>query len=169
MSRNKDRHIIIDVAAQRLSLYQGGEMLHAWPVSTAENGVGQRNGSECTPLGAHHVRLKIGDGCAPNSVFVARRPTGEVFSTSLAKADPGRDWILTRIIWLSGTEPGLNRGGDCDTLRRFIYIHGCPDQAPMGRPRSHGCIRMRNNDVIELFDQIDNGCPVHILDSPEDH
>ena len=169
MSRSNDRRIVIDVAAQKLLLYQAGEMLHAWPISTAAKGVGQRNGSECTPLGAHHVRLKIGDGCAPNTVFVARRPSGEVFSASLAEADPDRDWILTRIIWLSGAEPGFNRGGDCDTLRRFIYIHGCPDHASMGRPRSHGCIRMRNDDVIELFNQIDNGCPVQILDSQEDH
>lgn len=154
--------IEVDVAAQRLRLRRGGAVVGEWPVSTAAAGVGERNGSGCTPRGEHRVRLRIGAGCAPGTVFVGRRATGEICDASLARARPGRDWILSRILWLTGCEPGFNRGGGCDTLRRFIYIHGTPDTEPMGTPRSHGCIRMRNDDVIELFDQVDNGTRVLI-------
>lgn len=162
MSGHDARRILIDVDEQRLQLFDGDDIAGQWPVSTATNGPGERNGSECTPRGAHRIRLKIGEGCATGTVFVARRPTGERYTPSLATAAPERDWILTRILWLTGCERGFNRGGDCDSLRRFIYIHGCPDTAPIGRPGSHGCIRMRNADVIQLFDQVDNGCPVFI-------
>jgi lipoprotein-anchoring transpeptidase ErfK/SrfK len=120
------------------------------------------NGSGCTPRGLHRVRLRIGAGCLPGTVFRGRRPTGEVYGPELAAAYPERDWILTRILWLTGCEPGRNRGGGVDTLRRFIYIHGCPDAAPMGEPRSHGCIRMRNADLILLFDDTPVGTPVEI-------
>ncbi len=108
------------------------------------------------------MRAKVGAGCAEGTVFVGRRPTGEVFSPALAQAEPGRDWILTRILWLAGCEPGRNRFGEVDTLRRYIYIHGCPDGAPMGIAASHGCIRMRNADVMELFDCVPVGTPVRI-------
>lgn len=157
-----DISLHVSIARQRLSLLRDGRLVHEYPVSTARNGAGQRNGSGCTPLGRHRIRLKIGDGCAPNSVFVARRPTGEVYDAALAAAFPGRDWILSRILWIGGCEPGHNRGGDCDTLRRFIYIHGCPDCEPMGVPLSHGCIRMRNADVVDLFERVRNGTPVTI-------
>lgn len=156
------KHIVVDLDRQRLRLQQGRNTLGSWSVSTALNGPGQEPGSECTPLGWHRVRLKIGDGCPSGTVFVARRPTGECYSTSLARDAPERDWILSRILWLTGSESGLNRGGRRDSLRRFIYIHGCPDSEPMGHPASHGCIRMRNDDVIALFDQVDTGCPVLI-------
>jgi lipoprotein-anchoring transpeptidase ErfK/SrfK len=112
----------------------------------------------------HRIRLKIGAGCPRNAVFVGRRPTGEIYSAELAAAQPQRDWILTRILWLSGLEPGRNRGGSVDTLRRFIYIHGCPDNVPMGVPLSHGCIRMRNRDLLELFERVDNGTLVEIVE-----
>jgi hypothetical protein len=158
------RHILVDLGAQTLTLFDGETIVDCWPISSALNGPGEREGSGCTPRGKQRVRLKIGDGCAPDTVFVARRPTGERYTPALAVAEPSRDWILTRILWLTGCEPGYNRGGACDTLRRYIYIHGCPDTEPMGVPRSHGCIRMRNDDIIELFDRIDNGCPVHIVD-----
>lgn len=121
-------------------------------------------GSECTPTGLHHIRLKIGAGCPPGTVFVARRPSGEIWTPALARRCPERDWILSRILWLSGREPGHNRGGACDSLRRFIYIHGTPDDQPVGQPRSHGCIRMRNPDIIDLFDRVAVGDPVHILE-----
>jgi lipoprotein-anchoring transpeptidase ErfK/SrfK len=88
--------------------------------------------------------------------------TGEIYSETLAQQYPERDWILTRIIWLQGMESGFNRGGQVDTLSRYIYIHGTPDSEPMGVPKSHGCIRMRNRDLIELFDQIDNNLIVNI-------
>ena len=169
MSRATERWIHIDSPHQRLSLFDGKTCVAGWPVSTARNGPGEQTGSECTPRGEHRVRIKIGDGCAVNSVFAARRPTGEVYSEQLARSQPQRDWILTRILWLTGCEPGRNRGGDCDTLRRFIYIHGCPDSLPMGSPESHGCIRMRNADLVDLFEQVDVGTRVLIDEQGNSH
>jgi hypothetical protein len=156
------RRILIHVPTQTLSLLERGRVLARYPVSTGLNGVGELNGSGCTPRGLHRVRLRIGAGCPVGTVFRARRPTGEIYGPDLAAACPDRDWILTRILWLTGCEPGRNRGGCVDTLRRFIYIHGCPDSAPMGEPRSHGCIRMRNLDLVELFDATPLGIPVEI-------
>jgi L,D-transpeptidase YbiS len=158
--------IEVDTARQSLSLVdaQTGRPSATWPVSTARNGLGERQGSNCTPRGRHRILVKIGAGCPKGTVFVGRRPTGEIYSPALARGAPTRDWILTRILWLGGCEPGFNRGGDCDTRRRFIYIHGAPDTEPMGEPLSHGCIRMRNEDVIALFDRVDAGAPVWILD-----
>lgn len=167
--RTDTHRILVDVMQQALRLCAGDEVIGEWPVATARNGLGERAGSECTPRGPHRVRLKIGHGCPIGTVFVARRPTGERYTPELAASAPGRDWILTRILWLTGCESGFNRGGDRDSLRRFIYIHGCPDEGPIGRPASHGCIRMRNTDVIELFDQVDNGCPVEIRSDRVDH
>ncbi len=155
--------IEIHLPSQRLYLWRGETLLAEYPVSTARNGPGECLGSGCTPRGRHRIRLRIGAGCPANSVFVARRPTGEIYSPELATRFPGRDWILTRILWLTGEEPGRNRGGSVDTLRRFIYLHGCPDSEPMGIPRSHGCIRLRNADLLALFDRVSNGTPVEIL------
>ena len=156
--------IRIDIPAQRLRLTDRSGRVRRYAVSTAANGAGERNGSFCTPRGRHVVRARIGDGAPPDAVFVARRPTGELFRPEMRAAFPDRDWILTRILWLSGTEPGFNRLGDVDTMRRFIYIHGAPDDVPMGQPGSHGCIRMRNRDMIELFDRVPVGTPVVIED-----
>ena len=155
--------IFISVAQQSLSLInaQGG-VIRSYPVSTAKAGVGEVPGSYRTPRGRHLIRAKIGAGCPENTVFVRRRPTGELWSADLAAAYPGRDWILTRILWLSGCEPGRNRLGPCDTMRRYIYIHGSPDSAEIGRPGSHGCIRMRNADVVDLFDRVPVSTPVEI-------
>jgi L,D-transpeptidase YbiS len=140
--------IEIDVAQQVLRLPDGKRYV----VSTAKNGLGERNGSFCTPRGRHIVRARIGAGQPLGAVFVRRRPTGEIWSPELHAKYPGRDWMLTRILWLSGCEVGKNRLGDVDTMRRMIYIHGAPESAEMGRPGSHGCIRMRNADVAELFE-----------------
>lgn len=147
--------IDISVARQMLTLLDdAGRVLLAYPVSTAKAGVGEVSGSFRTPRGRHLVRAKIGAGQPENTVFVRRRPTGEIWSPELAEQYPGRDWILTRILWLSGCEPGFNRLGACDTMRRYVYIHGSPDTAEMGVPGSHGCIRMRNADLIELFERV---------------
>ena len=147
--------IEISLARQSLVLRNdAGTVLRAYSVSTARNGPGERQGSHCTPRGGHVVRAKIGAGSAANTVFVGRRPTGEVWTPELQAKFPGRDWILTRILWLSGCEPGRNRLGDVDTMRRYIYIHGCPDSAELGKPGSIGCVRMRNRDVAELFDRV---------------
>lgn len=155
-------HVDIDLRTQRLVLWDDGVKLFETAVSSGKNGAGEINGSGCTPRGAHKIRAKIGAGAIPNTVFVGRRPTGEIYTPQLADAFPGRDWILTRILWLSGLEPGVNRLGNVDTMRRYIYIHGSPDAAPMGVPGSHGCIRMRNADVIRLFDLVPVGTRVDI-------
>ena len=142
--------LLIDVSRQEL-LLPGGKR---YAVSTAKNGLGERNGSFCTPRGRHIVRAKIGAGQPLRAVFVRRRPTGEVWTPELHAQYPGRDWMLTRILWLSGCEAGRNRLGEVDTMRRMIYIHGAPDSAEMGKPGSHGCVRMRSEDVAELFELV---------------
>ena len=154
----------VSIPEQTLRLWEGSECLREFRVSTARNGAGEARGSECTPRGRHTVRAKIGAGLPENTVLVARRPTGERFTPELGARYPRRDWILTRILWLSGAEVGRNRLGDVDTMRRYIYIHGCPDDVTMGVPGSHGCIRMRNLDVVELFERVDVGSRVEITD-----
>lgn len=154
--------ITIDTSRQMLSLIEGQELLKCYPISTALNGLGERKGSGCTPTGLHFIRVKIGAHCEIGSVFVGRRFTGEIYSQQLADRFPQRDWILTRILWLCGRELGKNRLADVDTMQRYIYIHGTPDTEPMGVPLSHGCIRMRNNDVIELFNKVPVGTDVNI-------
>jgi L,D-transpeptidase YbiS len=160
--KSDERRIEISVGEQCLRLMAGDREKAVWPVSTARKGVGERRDSECTPRGRHLVRAMIGAGEPPGAVFVGRRPSGEICDEALYRAQPQRDWILSRILWLSGCEPGRNRLGEVDTMRRYIYIHGCPDQAEVGKPASHGCIRMRNSDVIELFDRVCPGTPVLI-------
>ncbi|MBS1157654.1 MAG: L,D-transpeptidase [Proteobacteria bacterium] len=153
----------ISVARQVLTVYAvSGEELGVYPVSTAAAGVGEVSGSYQTPRGAHLIRAKIGAGQVENTVFVRRRPTGEIWTPELHAAFPGRDWILTRILWLSGCEPGRNRLGSVDTMRRYIYIHGTPDITDMATPGSHGCIRMRNAELVELFDRVPCYTPVEI-------
>jgi len=155
--------IEVSLKQQRLTLYGGaGQVLQTYPVSTAARGAGETRGSYCTPRGRHIVRAKIGAGQPENAVFVARRATGEIYSARLAEQFPERDWILTRILWLSGCEPGRNRLGQVDTMRRYVYIHGCPDSSPLGRPGSRGCIRMRNADLIALFELVPAYTPVLI-------
>jgi len=160
-------NIEIDIAQQTLSLTGGGKLLRRYSVSTAKNGPGERNGSFCTPRGRHLVRAKIGAGQPLNAVFARRRPTGEIWSPELDAKYPGRDWMLTRILWLSGCEVGRNRLGEVDTMRRYIYIHGSPERAGMGKPGSIGCIRMRNADIVELFDLVPPYTPVDINEKVE--
>ncbi|MCL5668781.1 MAG: L,D-transpeptidase [Gammaproteobacteria bacterium] len=156
------RHVEVSVPEQRLRLYDGDRAVMDVAVSTAKKGVGEINGSERTPRGWHVIRARVGAGCAPNTVFVERRPTGETYTPELRKKFPQRDWILTRILWLSGVEPGKNRLGQVDTMRRYIYIHGCPDEDVMGVPGSHGCVKMHNNEIIALFDRVAAGTRVLI-------
>ena len=155
--------IEISIRHQTLTLFDNfGGVKAKYSVSTAANGVGCEKDSGCTPLGAHIIRAKIGAGAAPNAVFVGRRPTGEICTSEVMAQYPNRDWILTRILWLSGTEVGKNRLGNVDTMQRYIYIHGSPDSTEMGKLGSHGCVRMRNADVIALFDWVEAGTPVLI-------
>jgi len=161
MSNNR---IEVNIDQQRLRYFQGQDVLMDVAVSTATNGPGEQNGSECTPRGQHYIRAKIGANCQTDTVFVARRPTGEIFTEDMRKENPQRDWILTRILWLCGLEPGKNRLGPVDTMRRYIYIHGCPEKDEMGQPNSHGCVKMRNKDIIALFDMVDVGTHVYIIE-----
>jgi L,D-transpeptidase YbiS len=153
-------HIGLD--SQCLALLRGDEKLAEYPVSTALNGAGEIIASECTPRGWHAIRALIGGGLPEGSVLVGRRPSGETWSEELAARYPDRDWILSRILWLTGMEIGRNRLGQVDSMQRYIYIHGTPDCEPVGTPASHGCIRMRNKDVIELFDRVRVGMRVDI-------
>jgi len=154
--------IEISIEAQRLRLIKGASIIAEYPVSTAKNGAGEQSGSECTPRGRHRIRAKIGDGLPSGTVFIGRRPTGEIYAQELGVQNPERDWILSRILWLSGLEPGVNRFGVVDTFWRYIYLHGCPDDLITGKAASHGCIRMKNRDIIELFDQLPTGTEVFI-------
>lgn len=157
-----DTLITISLPRQRLSLQTDDRIVMDVAVSTAARGAGEQSGSECTPRGLHYIRARIGAGCAVNTVFQGRRPTGEIYAAELARRFPERDWILTRILWLCGMEPGKNRLGSVDTMRRYIYIHGTPDDTLLGQPGSHGCIRMANADVIRLFDAVSVGTRVVI-------
>jgi hypothetical protein len=155
--------ITVSISRQTLELVDhAGVCQRRYPVSTAVRGAGQQEGSYCTPLGSHRIRAKIGAMAPLGAVFRGRRPSGEIHDPVLAAAQPDRDWILTRILWLCGNQPGFNRGGDVDTMRRLIYIHGTPDAASLGYPKSHGCIRMGNRDVAELFDLVPPGTEVEI-------
>ncbi|MCF7202850.1 L,D-transpeptidase [Pseudomonas oligotrophica] len=154
--------LLVSIADQQLYGFTAGELRCRLPVSTARNGAGERNGSGCTPRGLHRVRAKIGEGLPSGAVLRGRRWTGEVWSAQLHAQFPGRDWILSRILWLSGCELGINRLGAVDTFRRYIYLHGTPDTEPMGVPLSHGCIRLRNADLIRLFSQVPVHCAVRI-------
>lgn len=158
------KRIEISLPRQSLELLEDGRVLKRYAVSTARNGAGERNGSFCTPRGRHIVRARIGAGLPLGAVFARRRPTGEIWTPELHSKYPGRDWILTRILWLSGCEPGRNRLGQVDTMRRYIYIHGAPDSAEMGKPGSIGCIRMRNADIAELFELVPPFIVVEIRD-----
>lgn len=157
--------IEISIPDQTLTLFDAfGGVKAKYSISTARNGTGCEKNSGCTPLGEHIIRAKIGANMPENMVFVGRRPTGEICTPELMAQFPDRDWILTRILWLSGVEAGKNRLGNVDTMQRYIYIHGSPDSAEMGKIGSHGCVRMRNADIIELFDWVDVGTSVVIVE-----
>jgi lipoprotein-anchoring transpeptidase ErfK/SrfK len=160
MNTPKD-YLHISIGKQQLDLIINGDLAKKYSVSTARNGAGENTGSECTPTGWHKIRVKIGEAQALNSVFISRRPTGEIYTPDLKSKFPQRDWVLSRILWLGGLEPGKNRYGHVDSTWRYIYIHGCPDELMQGKPESHGCIRMKNSDVVDLFDRIETG--LHVL------
>jgi L,D-transpeptidase YbiS len=154
----------VSISSQQCELVINGECVFQAPVSTALNGAGEMKNSGCTPRGLHIIRACIGANQPSNTVFIGRRPTGEIYSPELGEKYPERDWILTRILWLSGMELGKNRLANVDTMQRYIYIHGCPDSLPMGEPLSHGCVRMRNDDLITLFDLVSAGTKVMITE-----
>ena len=155
-------YLDVCIPSQQLTVFTAGNRMQSYPVSTAKNGAGELRGSECTPRGWHKIRAKIGADQPLQSVFVGRRATGEIYSAELGREYPQRDWILTRILWLSGLEPGLNRYGNVDSAWRYIYIHGGPDELMTGIPGSHGCIRMNNTDMLDLFNRVQAGTKVYI-------
>lgn len=156
--------IRINIGAQQLSLSGSDQTIRVYTISSGLLGVGELKDSGKTPRGWHTIRAKIGQTALPNTVFVGRRPTGELYTEAFKEQFPGRDWILTRILWLSGLEIGKNRLGQVDTMQRYVYIHGTPDSTVLGRPGSRGCIRMRNSDIIELFDLVSCGTRVYIAE-----
>lgn len=155
-------HLDIRISTQRLLVLKDGNLEKCYSVSTSALGAGETFGSFKTPRGLHEVRARIGDKLPVNSVFESRRPTGGIYSPEMAAQFPDRDWILSRILWLSGLEPGKNRMGNCDSMRRYIYIHGTNDEDSIGKPASRGCIRMKNHDIIDLFDWVLPGTRVKI-------
>ncbi|MGQ0618844.1 MAG: L,D-transpeptidase family protein [Panacagrimonas sp.] len=155
-------HIEIDLGCQQLVLWGEGHRLREFEISTGANGCGEINGSGCTPRGRHRIRAKIGGGQPPGAVLVRRRPTGEIWTPALHVQCPRRDWILTRILWLSGIEPGRNRLGCVDTFRRYIYLHGTPPTTRLGMPGSKGCIRLGNADIVDLYDRVPVGIEVEL-------
>ncbi len=157
--------IFVNTDEQRLHLMEAGSSVQSYPVSTAQKGLGEIKDSAKTPRGWHQIRAKIGAGSPKYTVFSGRRPTGEIYTPALGLIHPERDWILTRILWLSGLEIGFNRLGNVDTMQRYIYIHGCPDEISLSRPLSHGCIRMHNDDLMALFDRVPVGTKLFIGDT----
>ncbi len=155
-------YLHVSLARQLLEWRDGPAVIDHWPVSTAKNGPGELRGSECTPRGWHRIRARIGAGLPAGTVFRGRRPTGEIYDQALEARYPGRDWILTRILWLGGLEPGFNRYGAVDTTWRYVYLHGSPDHGVTGIPASHGCIRMTSADILNLFDRVRTGMRVYI-------
>lgn len=156
--------VSIDLSMQTLAVYDGPLVVRSYPVSTAANGPGEIMDSECTPRGKHVIDEKIGEDCPLNAVFVGRRATGEIYTPQLREQQPARDWILTRILWLRGTEPGRNEGDNVDSKARYIYIHGTPDDTQLSVPGSRGCIRMRNRDIVELYDLVEVGTGVELVE-----
>ena len=161
---NQDKHIEINISRQTLTLFVGNDVISQYTISTAKNGPGEQMDSECTPRGKHLIHEKIGAGCEANTVLVGREATGELYHLELREQFPDRDWILTRILWLSGCEEGRNKGGNVDSYDRYIYIHGGPDDVAMGVPGSRDCVRMQNNDMIELFDLVESETAVNIVE-----
>jgi L,D-transpeptidase YbiS len=161
---NKVNRIQINLSSQTLKLFAQDELIKEYPVSSAKNGAGEIMDSECTPRGNHIIAEKIGANCQANAVFVGRRASGEIYESSLREKFPERDWILTRILWLRGTELGRNLGANVDSYDRYIYIHGTPEDVDMSICGSRGCVRIQNNDIIELFDLVDEGASVIITE-----
>ncbi len=157
-----ERHVRISLEAQRLDLLEGDDVVNSYPISTSKHGAGEQTDSYQTPRGRHIIRAKIGASEPECAIFKGRRPTGEIYSDELARTHPDRDWVLTRILWLSGTEVGVNRLGAVDSMRRHIYIHGTPPSEPLGVARSVGCIRMSNADIVKFFDLVAPGTVVDI-------
>lgn len=155
--------ILIKISEQRLYLLQDGYILLTYPVSSSRHGTGNQAGSHKTPLGVHRIAEKIGDGCQVGEIIKARKPTGRLAAVISAPHSVEQDVITTRVLWLEGLEHGVNRGAGVDSFARFIYIHGTSEEGLIGQPASIGCIRMKNTDIIDLFDSVDEGTLVQLI------
>ena len=144
--------ILVDISRQQILLFENGKETDRYSISTSSYGIGSKSGSNKTPLGAHFVRKKIGAEAAPGTIFKARKNTGKIAQTEYKPRATGDDFVTSRILWLSGLERGINKAGNVDSFKRYIYIHGTHEEGLIGQPASHGCVRMKNEDVIELFD-----------------
>ncbi len=154
--------IIVSVTEQKLLLVKNGEVSKTYPVSSSVYGIGNKAGSNQTPLGTHTISERFGDGAEPGTIFRSRGNTGKIATIYTDKTDSDDDLVTTRIMWLQGMEPGANKGHGIDSHARYIYIHGTQEEGLIGEPASHGCIRMKNQDVIELFNSVPQGTFVEI-------
>lgn len=160
--QSREYAVVVNPEAQELYLVRDSKILQIYPVSTSKNGIGTRVGSEKTPWGTHRIKEKIGEGAPEGAVFAGRQPTGEIANIERKPIETGEDLITTRIMWLEGEEENINKGEGVDSHGRYIYIHGAQEEGLIGQPASHGCIRMRNKDVIELFNRVPAGTLVEI-------
>jgi lipoprotein-anchoring transpeptidase ErfK/SrfK len=160
---DKVNSIKINVKKQQLTLLdEEGNILQQYPVSTSKYGTGNQSGSEKTPLGLHRIKDKLGGAMPVNEVFIGRIPHGNLDECKERGVDLPDDVIMSRVMWLEGMEPGRNQGGYVDTYQRYIYIHGTNHEESIGTPSSIGCIRMRNQDVVDLYRLVDIGSEVLI-------
>ena len=157
-------YLHISCKHQRLEVYHNHRCMQSMSISTGKKGTGQQKNSGKTPLGWHCIAEKFGDDAPINSVFVARKPTGEIYTSELKENNPERDWILTRILRLKGLELGVNLEGEVDTYQRYIFLHGTPVETILGVNGSKGCIRVRNRAIVKLYNQVSVGTPVYISD-----
>ncbi len=157
--------ITVNIAEQSLSLFdEHGELIKRWPVSTSKYGTGCARNSYKTPLGLHRIHDKIGAAMPIYEVLEGRLPKGNLHELQAQGVELPEDVITSRILWLEGMEPGRNQGGYVDTCERYIYIHGTSDEDNIGKPASVGCVRMRNEDVVELFRLVEVGTEVNIIE-----
>ena len=154
--------LIVEVTQQKLYVVKEEKVIRTYPISTSKYGIGNEDGSNKTPVGTHRIYEKVGEGVKIGTIFKARISTGRIANISHDSTDVEQDFIITRIMCLEGLEPGVNKGKGIDSCDRRIYIHGTPEEGLIGTPASHGCIRMKNDDVVELFDLVKIGTLVEI-------
>ena len=157
--------IYVGVKRQELDLYLNGNHIISYPISTSMHGAGTKAGSDMTPVGLHKIKGKFGLNVPIGGILKARKYTGNIASIQTKPIKTGEDAITTRVLTLEGLENGINKGGELDSYGRHIYIHGTAEEGLIGQPASHGCVRMRNKDVIDLFNRVDKGLKVIILNN----
>ncbi len=161
--KNFNKYMYVSIKHQKLYLIENDSTVKKYPISTALKGVGNKLHSLKTPPGLHTIKRKLGDNVPYAGILEAREYNGKIAKVLTDKQKAGGDYVTTRILWLEGEEPGINKGRNIDSYNRYIYIHGTPEEGLIGQPASHGCIRMKNSDVMELYDLIEEGTPILIL------